>query len=290
MNILKFGRGDFFGIMIPGIFLGINILCLFPGIQNFIIAQLTLQGQQDYTHYQTMLEKLKESATYFIPLILVISYILGFALRLIRPTILERIGFLFLIVNAFVIAIQEFLKDKRKQKKQKFEVEKKTEEPKFWGIVKKHIIYCWEAYPYINWFYEEYVPNSQSSFREFYNNILRIAFKNDKDKMKSQTFINQCKLVVIESSNKLNEEILFSEGIVRFLSGMSCALIISIGLILYQKFDFPLLLTYYVILQVWFNYKLRHIRAKEVQTIFTSYWIVSQNEKQKKLPLNVKLF
>lgn len=66
MNLFKFGRGDFLGIIIPGAFLLANTIYLFiPEISN------------------------KESNTAFYSLMIIVSYIVGISLRLLSPDWLE---------------------------------------------------------------------------------------------------------------------------------------------------------------------------------------------------------
>ena len=67
MNLFKFGRGDFFGIIIPGAFLLANIMYLFvPELNN------------------------EKNNTAFYSLMLIISYIGGISLRLLSPDWIEN--------------------------------------------------------------------------------------------------------------------------------------------------------------------------------------------------------
>jgi hypothetical protein len=254
MNILKFGRGDFFGIMIPGIFLVINIYFLFPEIIQSLLGQQAVSNIGNIT-------------TIVVPLSFIIGYIFGFALRLIKPNLLEILSFLFWCPILAVSSVYRFYTDKINNNGitlTKF----------FISRLKSY----WEPFPYIDWFYDSYLLQSPSSLKMFFNNLLKKEFDNDREKMKKQNFINLCKIITQEKSSKLYEEVIFCEGLVRFLSGTSCALIIVIVLNLFHHFYIMTLLYIYIILFILFILKLRHIRNKEVVTIFSAFALCIKNK------------
>ena len=246
MNILKFGRGDFFGITIPGIFLAINIYLLFPKtIHSFFEQQVEL--------------KIESIVTLLIPLFFIIGYILGFALRLIKPDILEIFSFLLWFPIILFASLYKFYIKKQIDNKSSF---------------KEYLIYrlksYWESFPYIDWFYDSFLTKSPCSISLFFNDLLKNEFASNRNTMKDPIFFNQCKLVIQEKSNKLHEEVIFCEGLVRFLSGTSYALIIVMFLILFGDYFNKELFFIYLSILILFVLKLRRIRVKEVVTVFCS--------------------
>jgi hypothetical protein len=246
MNILKFGRGDFFGIMIPGIFLVINIYFLFPEIIHSFLGHQSIYSLKDIT-------------TIIVPLAFIIGYIFGFALRLIKPNLLEILSFISWCPILVVSSVYRFYINKR--------IDNKTTLMKYFIFRIKNY---WEPFPYVDWFYDSYLLQSPFSLKMFFNDLLKKEFNDDRDKMKGQNFINQCKIIIQEKSSKLYDEVIFCEGLVRFLSGTSCALIIVIVLNIFHHFYSIALLYTYIILLILFVLKLRHIRVKEVVTIFSA--------------------
>ena len=194
------------------------------------------------------------------------SYILGFALRLIRPTILEKISFLLWSPLFITKSIYEYFKNKKAKNGTKFS-----------QILIPRVKAYWESFPYIEWFYSDYFTNSANSVNRFFNDLLTSEYNDKKNCMKSTGFINQIKIYIQEHSKSLYDELMFCEGLVRFLSGMSSALLISILTILIKKADVSLLLYVYILLAILFLLKLRHIRVKEVATILISFAFIKES-------------
>ena len=228
MSVFKVGRGDFFGTIIPGAFLLINVVSFYKGALAAVLPSLP---EKDYA--------------ILLPLSSIVSYVLGFFLRVIQPSFAERIAIAF--SNAF----------RRSSKDPKSKPEK---------------------FPYINWFYERNRKGTPRRYREFYENILVRDFDNDKSRMEGHTFINQIKIFVYSRSESLRDEIVFCEGIVRFVSGMILALMISIPAFFVQfciafwngasALGLLLLTLCYSVILFFFLWKLKFMRRKEVATIF----------------------
>ena len=180
MNILRFGRGDFFGIIIPGAFLLLNLIFIFP-------VEKSIPGLNI---------KVPDAIIY--SLVVIICYILGDVLRLINPSFVDYISgninnffrFIFKMTNKKMIA--HFYHDK---------------------------------YPYIPWFCDHYLKKLPQSSQIFWNDFLKVEYSSDREKLNGKNFINYCKSYIASESKELTNEILFCEGLVRFLSGMVIALI-----------------------------------------------------------------
>ncbi len=246
MNILKLGRGDFFGVIIPGAFLLINIIIFFPFSSYGIDIEWLQSGK-------------KEGA--MITIMFVVSYILGFALRLIKPDIIEKVSFLFLLPD---IVFKSMGEAKKKKKKEEEEEEK---EKKIYEIFSETVKFYREAFPYIDWFYKKRLSNAPASVHMFFDRLLIDEFSGDTEIMKGLVFINQCKLFVRNKSNSLSDEIMFCEGNARFVSGITYALILNVAMLIFFHPDNIFMLVLYLILAIIFIRRLKYMRIKEVATI-----------------------
>ena len=128
-------------------------------------------------------------------------------------------------------------------------------------------------FPYIKWFFKKYLKhNAPRSYRSFYLKMIFSEYYRGGrkscvfNKLYGLNFINQCKIYIFSNSDKLRDEVLYCEGLVRFISGMSYALFICIFIIIDTKFNF--LLLPYTVLFLLFILRLKRIRLKEVLTIF----------------------
>lgn len=247
MNLFNIGRGNLFGILIPGVFLLGNILLLLPNTMS------------EFRNLETFAPILNKDSVLF-PLLFILSYIIGFSLRLIKPTILEKFSILlwwpYCIIKPLIELRRKRIKDKLR------------------NLIVLHFWRYWESFPYIDWFIESYLNQVPRSYKNFYlNTILRDEFDNKRELMRGHNFINLCKLHIYNKSSPLRDEIFFNEGIVRFLAGMCYALFASIILIIYlSRLSLRPLLIIYLAFLILFIFKLRHIRTKEVVTIFDSYF------------------
>lgn len=252
MNFFKIGRGELFGIIIPGAFLLLNIIAFVPMSKVGVDSSRFVIGK---------------SSAISITIFLVLSYIIGFSLRLINPDLIERFTFFLRVPWLFVLS---FLHTQKKSKK-------------FLPYFSNQIKIYWESFPYIDWFYDYYLKKSPYSIVLFFEKIYTQEFLMNKDGMKGRIFINQCKLFVRLKSTQLNDELMFREGLVRFLSGMSCAFFFCACIILYNE---PLkihIFYLYIFLFFIFSRKLRYIRFKEAGLIFTSfaYSVMASNDTKK---------
>lgn len=245
MNVFKLGRGELFGIIIPGAFFLLNIYLFFPAENLGIDLKVVLEGSH---------EGLVITAA------LVLSYILGFSLRLIKPDILEKITCLVRVPYIITVALYAWI----------------VRSQKFWPVFSARFKLYWQTFPYIDWFYDNYQQSSPNSFGAFYQHVLNEEFDGNRWRMKGQVYVNQCKLLVRNDSMNLGEELMFREGLVRFLAGMSCALFFSALILAVYAPKCHFLVRLYSILFILFILKLRHIRLREVSAIFSAYLIVKE--------------
>lgn len=239
MNIFRFGRGDFFGIIIPGAFLLINLILFFGKPETSI--------------------EIPFIKTILIPWFIVVSYLFGFFLRSISPYYIEYISFHTVLRPWNYVKAKLFRLFSKKYKA------KKLKESRF---------------PYIEWFFKNYLPKTPKFYSDFYLKLLEEQFENDKNKMKGLFFINQCKISVFEKSTTLREDIIFSEGLVRFLSGTIIALIICIFICPFFLSKYYILLLIYLVLYIAFCKRIKDIRMKEAVTILDSYAFVELNNRK----------
>jgi hypothetical protein len=240
MNIFRLGRGELFGIIIPGAFLLLNILAFIPLLKFGIDISKPIIGKTNAVN---------------ITIFLVLSYVIGFSLRLINPDLIERLTFYLRVPWLYCYSL--------------FYARKKSKD--FSSYYSKQLKIYRESFPYIDWFYDYYLKKSPYSIALFFENVCNQEFLKNKDLMAGRIFINQCKLYVRLKSVELNEELMFREGLVRFLSGMSCAFFFCAFIVLFNN-PLKLQIFYlYIILFFIFARKLRYIRFKEVGLIFTSF-------------------
>lgn len=251
MNFLNFGTGKFFGLIIPGAFLLINLIFYAPaGITE------NTGNDESFPVLEFILANL-EDKTLIIPLLFVISYILGFTLRLIRPTLLEKFAFyMFSFLYAFR-AWRAYIKEDRLIKYKWF-----------WRAETRWVR---EDFPYIDWVYEEYLNKSANSYDSFYQTLLREEYDGQIERLKGHNFINQCKLYIYDKSSFLRSEILFNEGLVRLMAGMTYAMILSFIFFLIVGSVQHIALIY-VLISLALISKLRTIRRKEVLTILDAFF------------------
>ncbi len=244
MNIFQFGRGDFLCTIIPDTFLLVNL-----------VLAISSAGRSDL---------LNLGDTVLVTSMLVASYALGFCPRLISPSVVELFGLPMQIVAVFFWSaprryILECLKG---------------DHPRIWSLLKERLWSSVEPSPYVDWFFDRYLLQSPSSFSAFFDRLVALEFSGEREKLKGLHFINQCKLYVIETSAHLGEELIQTEGLVRFVSGMSVALLTSTVLIYlaYLPADLPTMVlpTDLTVLLV-FLYRLRHVRVREVTRIFICF-------------------
>lgn len=253
MNIFKFSRGDFFGIIIPGAFLVLNLVLLFS---------------QDATYYAKAnginLKEIVDGREGLIVIaLLVASYSLGFGLRVISPGYMEKIFFLVLLPIITIVVIYQYLLGNHKK-------------PRYLYLLLKckYSKYS-ENFPYTKWFFRRYIRSSPDSYRSFYRQLLKEEFNGKFPAKKGKYFINYCKLSIYNSSEALRDEVLFCEGLVRFLSGMSLSLALSILIVFVKGEAFSFLILPYIGLLAVFGVKLRSIRVKEVLSIFESFALIN---------------
>lgn len=257
MNIFKIGRGDFFGIIIPGAFLLINIALLYR--QTF---EKLFYGELKGSVANSLASMLPpDSYAVLLPMLFVLSYALGFALRVIQPSTADKIS---LPLRIVVIGVKSSVKKLVGAKPSRTFREK----------LHAHL----EPFPYIDSFFGRHLEQAPESYRRFYEELRKTEFKDDQSLMKGLVFINECKMFVYNRSAPLRDEIVFCEGIVRFVSGMIFALIFSIVSILLFATTFVELLYVYAFILALFLLKLRHMRTKEVATIFDALAFTAKQE------------
>ncbi len=162
-------------------------------------------------------------------------------------------------------------------------------------------------FPYLSWICEKYKNSIPSSF-DFIDILDKLS---KKEKFDQKAFFNECKLIVLNESETLKEEVLYTEGTSRMISGLYYSilyffiffflmfLIQTFGdyipfnyLKVYLLIDSKLFDNLYLPFQIIANmlifirliYSYRHLRVKEVSVVFTSLFIImNKNVDQKKV-------
>ncbi len=153
MNIFKVGRGDFFGILIPGAFLLINILLFYYNAFDAIPEWLNFNTNPSKPILPTAIIN-----TILIPGLIVFSYILGFFLRSISPHWAERLSLIIWCPLCFFQGLFFYIFSGKQDKMVS----------SFSEIFKQMVKRKLEPFPYIDWFYRDYLLKSPLSYRRFY--------------------------------------------------------------------------------------------------------------------------
>lgn len=248
MGIFKIGRGSFWGIIIPGGFLFVNI---FVVSYSENLEDLLSQSGLGYS---------------FIVVSILFSFVIGYVLRLIKPKYAEFVSIPIVLINSLCLRL--FIKVCKLLKiSTKF-----ISSP-------KSLQELVERFPYINWFYSVHLEECPDIEKKFFNDFKYKEFSNSLDGM-STSFFGHCKLYVIENSNYLRDEILFAESLVRFLNGMFYALTISIITIFiksihlqfnYSPFNLILVAYFFFLLVILIRYK--NVRKLEALICFKSFFV-----------------
>ena len=253
MGIFKFGRGDFFGIIIPGAFLIINIIAFMPDFASQFSPE-------------NISENIKSKETIVFTLLFVTSYIAGFALRLIKPDYMEYVSMILLIPYLCFRELYRALSSKDADKSRRF----------IQNVKCKLSAYS-ESFPYIDRIFERHINTYPRSYRLFFTSIVMDEFDNNRERMKGHAFINHCKMLIKGITNDLHEELLFREGLIRFLSGMCWAVAFCVFsyFSMATKYNGHIILIYCVAFAL-FAVKLKHARRAEAQAIFSAYMLCAQ--------------
>lgn len=253
MHIFKLGRGDFFGILVPGAFLIINMVIFLGGALIELSAKLNLPS-------------ILNSDGLIYGILFILSYIFGICLRLISPNYMDRLSSLIWIFFSLFISFKEWIVSIMKKEKKKF-----------YQLSRKKIRLYWQSFPYIEWFYDYLLPRMPYSYEKFYLNLLEKEFKNNREYMKRRFFFNFCKSYIIENSRELYDDMLYAAGLVRLICGMSYSLFFCIIIFIFASFPYYAILYLYLILFGVFIIKLRHTRVKEVLIIFEAFYLSVAN-------------
>lgn len=249
MENLRYSRGHFFGIIIPGAFFLINILFIHPNLFNSLIA-----GRVNF--------ELNQIGLGMSLILFVISYVIGIGLRLLKSSWIEKLATtvklpIFLASSLFekIIAKKGFqFKPKLKLASQNF--------------------------PYIDWFYDVYLIEASKDYRDFYNDtILKDQYSNNRDLLK-RSFFNSSKTYIHEYSDNLSDEVMFNEGLTRFISGISYSLCIFDIILLFNLENHYFLFWIYLGMLLLFILRLRTIRTKEALSVFDGYAILKLKERK----------
>jgi len=269
MNIFKYSRGHFFGTLLPGAFLLLNVLFIYPSIFQSIPLLCKLNFKDDQLTYLT--------AGF------IISYVFGVALRLMSPNILERLALTVRIPKSLIMMLYEKIHDKIKIsticKKSKTLLQ-------YNNIIDKvtRLTFCDRfiiailIYPYSKWFFAIYLPKSTKQHRDFYEKLLKEELQ-EKTKLLDRNFINSCKTYIYKNSDGLSEEIMYHEGLIRFICGIIYSLLIVLIILLFHFLDFIGLFFTYLIILIVFLDSLRRIRVKEVISIVDGYMFLKKSER-----------
>jgi hypothetical protein len=254
MEIFKNSRGHFFGILIPGLFLTINIYFFYPQLLNEIGIKSNLAIMS------------KDSVAIII--FFVLSYVLGVGLRLIKPSFLERLA----IIPYFPLIVLEYLWQRI--------IRLFTKENKDVRIIEsigRRTYYYWQIFPYKEWFFSYYIKSASKTYKQFYKEILKNEFNNSFESI-DKHFINHCKTYIYENSEGLSEEIMYNEGLSRFISGILYSLMISLTTIIAFSNSSQNILICYIIMFVFFLLQLKRIRIKEVLSIYDGYMFLKTKQ------------
>jgi hypothetical protein len=244
MEIFKNSRGHFFGILIPGLFLTINVYFFYPELL------------EDFG-FKSNIDLISNDSLGII-LFFVFSYVFGIGLRLMKPSWLERLA----IVPQFPVILIQYSFHRLVRIFRKDSISIKS--------ISSSVYEIWQEFPYKEWFFTSYIKSSSKTYREFYESILKNEFDNDY-KLIDKHFVNYCKTFIYENSVGLSEEVMYNEGLTRFISGILYSIIVSIVAILALSGSFRYVLIYYSLIFVFFLLQLRRIRTKEVLSIFDGY-------------------
>jgi len=248
MGILKLGKGNFWGVIIPGGFLFINIFAVFYSDN---LDKLILQSGLGYS---------------FILLSILFSIIIGYVLRLIKPSYAEYFSIpiliIFLLFRKLIINLCKLSKIHPKYIKAPPSIHEIT-----------------EKFPYTNLFYYKHLNSFPNSVKDFYNELLQKEFDDEIERI-GNPFFSHCKNYIVENSNHLGEELFLTEGLVRFLNGMFYSLTLSIIIIFIKSlhlnfnneiFNYILLGYIFSLLVILIRYK--SVRKLEAVMCFDSFYI-----------------
>ena len=254
MNIIRMGRGDFFGIIVPGVFLLSNLLYLVKiSMSDSNYINLSMFSNNEVILYAFLL---------------VSSYIIGFSLRLIRPDYIEKVSAV-LWITARTIQFVPF-----SVKWRHFQFNKKR------FIQLRHTWkYYWESFPYMDWFIKSYVERQSSNYKIFFHNMFGKQYSIPIVNKDFHSFINFCKTFIFHNAPNLKEEVIYFEGLIRLLTGMAYAsLLCLLASILVNYLMRPIngiLFLLYLILLFTFTIKIRHMRCREVVHTFDSFIVAN---------------
>jgi hypothetical protein len=239
MNIFKYSRGHFFGTLLPGAFLLLNIVLIDPSFFQLLPLQDKLNS--------------KDNQTIILIAGFIISYVIGVALRLLSPDILERIAYVIKIPKFLLYPVYDKLigKDKPKTIKDRFNIGK-------------------QLYPYADWFFDDYITDSTNQHKDYYNKILTTELNGNR-KLLGRNFINHCKTFIYDSSEGLSEEIMYNEGLIRFICGIIYSLLFVLIISAFHFSELTVLFFSYLSIFIVFLYRLRGVRAKEAVGILDGY-------------------
>ena len=189
MDVFKYSRGHFFGTVLPGAFFLINLVIIEPSIFQFI-------------PYQDKMSFKDNQLTLF-TVGFVISYVLGVALRLLSPNFLEKIALLIWVPT-------------RGLQKKYFRVfNNKKNDLNYTSRVE----FYKEQFPYLKWFYTAYLNESTHQYKQFYDSIKK-NFPDNEGIPMPKHFLNYFKTFIYDSSPGLSEDVMFNEGMIRFICGI----------------------------------------------------------------------
>ena len=256
MDFFKVGKGSFWGVIIPGAFLFINI---FAVSYSENLENLLSQSGLGYS---------------FVVLSLLLSYIIGYILRLIKPRYVESFSVpILLLISLFLKLITKISRFLKIKKLSEFKIRSSKE--------------ILEDFPYIEWFFSIHLKQLPDTINNFFNDFKTKEYANNLDRM-GAAFFNYCKHYVIENSNYLRDELYFTEGLTRFLNGMFYAIILSTTIIFiktihmsfeYSAFNYILMAYLAFLFIILIRYK--GLRRLETVICFISFFITFNNKNEK---------
>ena len=186
MDKLQFHRGDMFGTFIPGAFLLSNLLALLPN--SNLLSE---------TSKQLLSQPFRVQTAAYIPLWLLLSFVLGFFLRLVSPGLVEFSGFpVRFFVTLLWIRPKKWLMHFFNLRTQA------TKSSETWGELLTHDLHrAVEPFPYEDWFFNSYVAKRcGKTHRKFFKDLLSNEFKimlgEPMNSLDGFILFNQCKLAL----------------------------------------------------------------------------------------------
>ena len=149
------------------------------------------------------------------------------------------------------------------------------------NAVRKDFIEVWEIYkqkfPYPCWFFSYHFPKACEKYQNFYAGILAKDFKNNQELLEKY-YINYCKTYIYDNSKGLSDELMYNEGLIRFLCGIIYSMLILLIILCFSSASLTQLFWIILLVFIFFLYRLRGIRIKEILCILDGYYFLKTKQ------------